>query len=220
MSSSLSLKELERQAFRPTHQDGLWDIYIGGVFASFAVFAGMLWKDEAGASWSYISLYLAGMAASYLVFWAGKKYITTPRLGQVRFGVAREKRKRSLAVVLSAIIAVQALVVGLSIALWKIPALGAWFAFDAASASLERLAVAIAGALFVGPSLAVIAHFNDFTRGYLLAIIASMAVFTMIWFTSGYWMLFGGAIIISIGCVCLVRFVLKYPLSQRDVGND
>jgi hypothetical protein len=29
MSQSISLKELERKAFRSTFQDGLWDMYLG-----------------------------------------------------------------------------------------------------------------------------------------------------------------------------------------------
>ena len=39
MTQALDLKELERLAFRRTYQDGLYDIYLGGIFVSFAVFA-------------------------------------------------------------------------------------------------------------------------------------------------------------------------------------
>ena len=39
MSQALDLKQLERLAFRRTYQDGLYDIYLGGILISFAVFA-------------------------------------------------------------------------------------------------------------------------------------------------------------------------------------
>ena len=37
MSETLDLKAIERKAFRATHQDGLWDIYIGWVVGSMAL---------------------------------------------------------------------------------------------------------------------------------------------------------------------------------------
>ena len=45
-----------------------------------------------------------------------------------------------------------------------------------------RLVAACVGALFAGPSMALIAYFCDFARGYDIAFIASPGVFAMIGF--------------------------------------
>ena len=46
---------------------------------------------------------------------------------------------------------------------------------------LMDLTVAIIGSLFVGPSMILMAYFNDFPRGYYIAIITALAVFLIIW---------------------------------------
>ena len=46
----------------------------------------------------------------------------------------------------------------------------------------SRMVVAVIGALFIGPSMVLIAYFNDFLRGYYIAFIMSLAVFSLIWF--------------------------------------
>ena len=39
MSVSFNLKELERRVYRRTYEDGLLEIYLGGILVSFSVFA-------------------------------------------------------------------------------------------------------------------------------------------------------------------------------------
>jgi hypothetical protein len=38
MSQNLDLKAIERKAFRSVHEDGLWDIYIGGLLLVMSLF--------------------------------------------------------------------------------------------------------------------------------------------------------------------------------------
>jgi len=82
-TSPISLKELERKAFRSTYQDGLLDIYLGGTIASFTVFAGAMEPADQLTSWQRLLIFLAGCGISNLIFWVGKKFITLPRIGQV-----------------------------------------------------------------------------------------------------------------------------------------
>jgi hypothetical protein len=172
MKNTLDLKNLEKKAFRATHQDGLWDIYMGGVVMSMAILA----YSEASEAFPLLrfSIFLFGLGASYLIFWAGKKYITTPRLGQVKFGPQRQNRKRTLAMVLAGMVFVQVVFLIGTIFLWRNPQWAASLGFGQTNPDLERLMVAVVGALFVGPSVALIAYFNDFTRGYYIAFIMSL----------------------------------------------
>ena len=59
MSEALDLKTIEKKAFRAVHQDGLWDIYIGGIVMSMSVLAYST-SSEAKPLLRF-GLYLAGM---------------------------------------------------------------------------------------------------------------------------------------------------------------
>jgi len=79
--------------------------------------------------------------------------------------------------------------------------------------------VAVIGALFVGPSLTLMAYFNDWSRGYYIAVLMSAAVFLLIWFDN-YWLLMAAAVLIIIpGVVLFIRFLRKYPLPPAEVPH-
>lgn len=95
------LKELERRAYRATFQDGLWDIYLGLVFVAFGV--GPLLRSA--FDWSEgqsITIHITLLLAAIMILILGKRYITTPRLGYVRFGAERKRKLAKLRVVLAA----------------------------------------------------------------------------------------------------------------------
>ena len=217
MNNILDLKSLEKKAFRTIHQDGLWDIYMGGVVMSMAVLA----YSEASKAFPLVrfSIFLLGLGAAYLVFWAGKKYVTTPRLGQVKFGTQRQKRKRTLVLVLSGIVFVQAAILIGTIFLWKNPQWAMRLGFGQANPDLERLIVAVIGAMFVGPSIALIAYFNDFLRGYYIAFIVSLGVFSLIWFGKPIYLIAAGFLVIVPGVILFVRFIRKYPRPPAEVTH-
>ena len=104
MSKDLDLKEIERKAFRSTYQDGLWDIYLGLVIAAMGIF---IYRPEGGYSPINILLMLALFSLAYALFWAGKRFITLPRMGQVRFRPIRKRRMTKLALVLGVVVVFQ-----------------------------------------------------------------------------------------------------------------
>jgi hypothetical protein len=218
MSDSLDLKNIEKKAFRATHQDGLWDIYIGGVVMSMAVLA----YSTAGEAKPLLrfGLYMAGLGVFYLIYWGGKKYLTTPRLGLVKFGPHRQKRKLIMASVLSGLILLQVILLVGTILLWKNPDWATRMGFHTSNRDLERMVVAIIGALFVGPSMVLIAYFNDFLRGYYIAVIMSLAVFSLIWFGQPVYLIAAGLLIIIPGIILFVRFLRKHPLPPAEVRHD
>ncbi len=217
MSETLDLKAIEKRAFRATHQDGLWDIYIGGVVISMSVLA----YSESNEAFPIIrfGLFLLGLGASYLVFRGGKKYITTPRLGQVNFGPQRQRRKRTLVIILGGIVLLQLLILVGTVWLWANPDWTSSLGIGGADPDLERLLVATVGALFVGPSMVVIAYFNDFTRGYYIAFILSLAVFALIWFGQPAYLIAAGLVIMIPGVVLFARFLRQYPLPPAEARH-
>jgi hypothetical protein len=213
MSQEIDLKQIERNAFRSTYQDGLWDIYIGLVVIFMALY---MFRPEAGyCVWNNI-IFLAGYGVISLIFWAGKKFITLPRMGQVKFGPIRKKRGLYLAIALG-------IVVLINIGLVILTALGWANPEQAASLNtllLERgwmdIAVALIGSMLVGVSMILMAYFNDFPRGYYIAIMASLAVFLMIWLNQPVFPIILGGLILLPGVVLFIRFLSKYPLPKQE----
>ena len=214
--NQLNLKEMERKAFRSTFQDGLWDIYLGLIVIGMAIF---IFRPQAGYSGWNLLLMVAVFGLAYGLFWLGKKFVTTPRLGQVTFGPLRKQKKTTLAIILGVVVVVQAGVVALSAMGWLNPEVGAKINAFLNVRDLERLTVAAIGALFIGPSMILVAYFNDFSRGYYIAILMSVAVFLMIWLNQPFYPVILGGLIILPGVILFVRFLQKYPLHRKDAPN-
>ena len=216
MSQDFDLKALERKAFRSTYQDGLWDINLGLIVIGMAIF---VFRPEEGYSALNILGLMVACSVANLIFWAGKKFVTVPRMGQVRFGQIRKQKSRTLAVILAVFILVQAGVVLLTGLGWKNPELGAKIFSGFSAGNMERLMVATVGSLFVGPSFIVIAYFNDFLRGYYIAILMALAVFLMILFNQPVYPLILGALIVVPGLVLFVNFLRQHPLPSQEANH-
>ncbi len=213
MSAQLSLKEIERKAFRSTYQDGLWDIYYGLIVVCMSIF---VYRPPQGYSPMNIILSTLMISLSYSLFWAGKRYITLPRMGQVRFGAVRKQKARTLAIVLGVFVLIQVGLVGLTTLGWLNPEAGAALNTYLNERNSGLLVVAVIGSLMVGPSIIVIAYFSDFPRGYYIAIMMSLAVFVMIYLNQPLYAIVIGGLIILPGLVLFVRFLKTYPLPQKD----
>jgi MFS family permease len=210
MSTYLNLKEIERKAFRSTFQDGLLDIYISSVVGSMALLMYIIVRDD--YPWLYLVLAFLGLAAGNLVFWVGKRFITMPRMGQVKFGGMRRRRHRNLALILAVFVLLQVSIVLLTAGVWAIPAWGDKLQELFPDRNATILLVAALGALFVGPSIMVIAYFSDFLRGYYIALVMSVGVFLMIWLGQPLFQVGAAFLILIPGLVLLVRFLRQYPL--------
>ena len=216
MNAQLDLKELERRAFRSTYQDGLWDLYFGLIVICMSVF---VYRPASGYSPLNIILGTSTMVVAYIFFWLGKKYITLPHMGQVEFNAQRRKRRLTLVIVLGVAVLVQVAFVGFQLAAWANPDLGDGLNQFLAERDLMDLAVASIGALFVGPSMILVAYFIDFTRGYFIAIMFSLAVFLTLYLNQPLYPIIIGILIALPGLVLLVRFLRKYPLHREGAPH-
>lgn len=213
----ITLKELERKAFRSTYQDGLWDLYFGLIVICMAIF---LHRPATGYSPFNIVLMSISLIGAYALFWAGKRFITLPRMGQVKFGEKRARRKKTLFFVLSAVVLIQVVFLVIQFIAWRNPEFG-----DTVNTFLQEkdamdLAVATIGSLFVGPSIILIAYFMDFPRGYFIAVMMSLAVFLMILLNQPIYSIIIGVLIALPGAVLFVRFLQKYPLHGKDSDHE
>lgn len=219
MATHLNLKEIERKAFRSTFQDGLMDIFYGLMVMCMSFF---LYHPAPGYSPMNILLMVLTFSVAYGLFAAGKKYITLPRMGQVRFGVMRKKKNRTLAMILGAFVLIQIVLVAFTALGWPSPEGSPRLSDilrDLANILPARLVVASIGSLIVGISLILSAYFSDFTRGYYIAILMALAVFLMIYLNQPAYSLLIGGIILLPGLVLLVRFITKYPLQREDASH-
>ena len=211
----ITLKELERKAFRSTYQDGLWDLYFGLIVICMSIF---LYRPATGYSPLNIVLMLASMIGSYALFWAGKRFITLPRMGQVKFGEKRARRKKTMFLVLGAVVLIQVVFLVVQIVAWRNPEFGDTLNKFLQEKNAMDLAVATIGSLFIGPSMILIAYFMDFPRGYFIAVMMALAVFLMILLNQPIYSIIVGILIGVPGAVLFARFLKKYPLHGK--GSD
>lgn len=108
MPESLDLQQAERKAFTLTFQDGLLDLALGLELVALVV-APLLERTRPLADWWIALLSLPILVALA----AGKRLLTTPRLGRVRFLPARKVRMQAVATILG-IIVLGGLLVGMA----------------------------------------------------------------------------------------------------------
>jgi len=97
MSEQLSPKGAERTAYRlSTSQDGLYDIFLGTLIILVST---LPWLDEVGRLGTLRNVIVVEALALLVLgsVLGGKKWIITPRIGQVRYGAPRKKRLKRLA---------------------------------------------------------------------------------------------------------------------------
>lgn len=213
MSNQLDLKEIEQRAFRTTYQDGLWDLYFGLIVVCVSFF---IYRPAGGFSPMNIILMVCTFVVAYGLFWAGKKFITLPRMGQVRFGEQRKRRWRTMIIVLGGLVLIQVVLLSLQLWAWANPEMGKSINSLLADKNIMDLVVASIGALMVGTGMILIAYFIDFPRGYYIALMFSLAVFLMIYLNQPIYPIVIGILIAIPGLVLLVRFLKKYPLPRQD----
>jgi predicted neutral ceramidase superfamily lipid hydrolase len=130
----------------------------------------------------------------------GKKLVTTPRVGRVKFGMSRKVKRRKVIAIVS--ISVVATFVLLLLGMLR----------------LDPSSLVTAPILVVGIALAfgLMAYFMEFPRLYTYGLLfaISIALTEALWPSriSGIAFVASGGIALLIGLVMLVRFLAKYPL--------
>jgi hypothetical protein len=211
MSTKINLKELELKAWKSVFQDGLWDIFLGLLLLAMAIWA--LLSDVGFSESLGMAIFIGLEVLAMLVLWAGKKIITVPRMGRVKFGPKRKAKLNWVRVVLfiSILAGAGVFLVALAMHTNRPEWLNAAFFFPAAW---------IVNVIVV---FSLGAYFLDFNRLYLIGVMYALPVPLDILFRKVAdidlsFIAFGvpAIVILIVGSVMLVRFLRDYPLLPEE----
>ncbi|MFQ5858957.1 MAG: hypothetical protein ACE5LU_25435 [Anaerolineae bacterium] len=210
MSQNISLKEVERKVFTTAFQDGLWDILIGCFVLMFAV-GPFLSTTGLGDFWSSV-IFVPFWALVYLVIWLIRKFVVTPRIGVVRFGLSRKVRlSRFLAI--ATVVGIVGLILGI---------------LSAQISDAPGWVFVTSFGLLVLISFSVAAYFLDFTRLYLYGVLIALSPLVGEWLYvqvgashHGYPITFGAtaAIMISVGLIKFALLLRDHPIPVEESSS-
>jgi hypothetical protein len=216
MNNEINLKELEKKAFRSTHQDGFWDIFLGLIMIAMGVSGTMsrLGVEETLGILIFVAIEILALT----IMIAGKKYITVPRMGIIKPGAARKKKLHKVRVVL-----LISFIFGMI--LFILP-----FIIQSSGGEVARpwYFIAVIFALNVLVVLSLLAYYMDYDRLYVIAVLFALTlpvreILNLYW-NSPYINLlaFGipGAIVLVMGIFYLNKFLKSYELPKKEVAND
>ena len=208
----IDLKKLERKVWTSFFEDGIWDIYLGMLLVAMA--CGALLTDLGVPESTQIIAYLVLIVAAMLFLWAGKRYITAPRIGRVIYGAKGKARKTKTTIILafSVLVGLVAFVIAWLSAKGNLPQ----------SLPVELLLPSIwVGNMIIVFSLA--AYFLRFNRLYVIGAMFAVAVpldivLTALTKRDLSFVAFGipAMVILIMGIVVLARFVRKYPVGMEE----
>jgi hypothetical protein len=210
IAESIDLKEIEKKTWRSTLEDGILDIYFGILVLSIGI--GITLGDFLPEPFdSLLPIFL--MIIGLIMFLLGKRFITQPRLGKVKFGFKQKSRKLKTMVVLS--INTIVLLIFYIVRLIN-PAL--WSVFPVFIQGL------ITGLLFITVPLCFAAYFLQHPRLYFIAVLVGLSFFLSdlfsIFLVEPFDVLtaFGitSFVIIFIGLLSLIKFIRKYPKPKEE----
>jgi len=212
MSTKINLKELERKAWRSVFQDGLWDMYLGFLLLTMGM-GPVLPTLDTPIMWTLAILLMLSVLA-WLAFWAGKKFITTPRMGLVRFGPQRKtKLKKTRAVLfLSVLLGVITLVLR---AMWNVE----WAAIPIPAYVWAVQAIVVFG---LGAYFLDVSRFYAYGMLYAIPLPVGVVLLQNTGLPGLMFLPFGvsGGVMVIIGVALFIRFLREYPLPAVEAGAD
>ena len=196
MAGRISLKEVELKAWSSYFEDGMWDIFLGAMLLISGI------RSVTDYVW-----YTLLILPLILVLPLGKRLITTPRLGHVKFGPSRKARQRK---------AVVALIISV-VAIFALLLLS-----NSGLALPPRMLISPMMAVWIAVIFGVLAYFLDFKRLYAYGLLYGMS--EVIWGQFGkpvgpVAQTIIGIAILAIGLVVFVRFLRRYPLPAKGASD-
>lgn len=211
MEEAISLKGIEKKAFKTIHGDGLWDILLGCFVLMFAV--APLLSARLGDFWSS-AVFLPFWGLVYLAIRLLRTHVVAPRVGTFKLGHARKAKLRKFSIVML-VANVIALVLGI-------------IAAKNVGSVSGRAVVPFTGLIFlVGCSVA--AGLLDLPRLYVYGLLIGFSpiVGEWLWMNRmashhGFPVTFGftAAVMIVVGLVLFIRIVRVAPVSAHELPTE
>ncbi len=193
MAPTVDLEHVEQQVWTDYFADGLWEIFLATLMLTTFL------RTYTNSLWAYLL-----MAGGILAMVIGKKRITEPRLGRVKFGPHREARRSTLMVIILVVVVATAV-------LLVLPQLGVDMRME------NWVGIALAG--MVTAVFLVTAYLLNFRRMYGYAGLIGGAIFiTEVWGeAAGMWAhLIGGLLLLAAGLFLLVQFLRRYDIPEMN----
>jgi len=207
MNEKIDLKKVEKQTYRFTFTDGIYDMAYGSLIFFIAI-APILREIL------YPSYILFMVLPPSLILLLGKRFITVPRIGIVKFTQSRTKSRNKIGLLIALLLPITIIMVVLTfLGLYNI--------------KVEGYIVPIGAGLFVIILLSTIAYVIDYPHFYLYGVSLGLGqpLATLIKPIFGepmhYLISFGisGTLIFIYGIITLVKFIKKYPVPIEGVSN-
>ena len=210
MVEKIDLKEIEKKAYKATLQDGLIDIEMGIVLIGMGI--NSAFYDLVPRLMNLLGILIVGIIAVTPLF-LGKKYIVSPRIGIIKFGPKRKAQKKKIIIftLINTLILVIVLILTVTSVLQQIPLQG-------------PALLLILGLVFATLPLSIMAYLMQFPRFYIYGLLIGFGIF----FAEVSYLILGdlgwsftfiliGTAILLVGLAYLVKFLLKYPLPEKEV---
>ena len=214
MSQHINLKELEKKAWKSYFQDGLWDIFLGLILLAMAV-NDLVIDIGLSKSWEY-GIFIGVEGLALLVLFVGKKFITVPRIGHVKFGPTRKAKNKKVVIILTITFLINVMLYILLATRSLPPGWENW---------LKENVLPFGFGVFIILVFSLIAYFMDFNRLYIHGTLFGLAVpvdkmmekYTDFTYTGLIAFSIPTTISLLIGLTVFIRFLRNYPLPAKEV---
>ena len=207
MTEKIDLKKVEKQTYRFTFSDGLYDMAYGSLILFIAI-APILREIL------YPSYIIFMILPPSLILILGARFITLPRIGIVKFNQNRIKSRKKISLLI-------AILFPITIVLVTLTYLGIY------NIKVGGYIVPVGAGLFALILLSAIAYIMDYSHFYLYAISIGLGIplASLLKPIFGeplhYIISFGisGILILIYGLITLIKFLKKYPIPKERIPN-
>jgi hypothetical protein len=205
MNEKIDLKKVEKQTYRFTFTDGLYDMTYGSLLIFIAI-APILREIL------YPSYIIFLILPAPLILILGKRYITIPRIGIVKFNQNRTKSRKKIGLLIAILLPITVVLVVLTF-------LGVY------NIKVGGYIVPVGAGLFVLILLSLIAYIMDYSHFYIYAVSIGLGIplaellEPIFREPLDYIISFGisGTLILIYGIITLIKFIKKYPIPKERV---
>jgi hypothetical protein len=195
MAEEIDLRKIEKKAWNTyMSQDGLYDIFMGIMLLTLAIQA-----------YFYNIWFTSLIFVAVLVVTLGKRFITLPRIGLVKFGKTRMMKQMKMMIALLIVFLAVLTLYYLSVLGNKPHEIVGRLAIPALIASIFVIVAFFLNYIRLG-IYGLLYAFSEILRGVYDKPIRNIAILII------------GIIALTIGIYVLLKFIKKYPLPEKEVS--
>ncbi|UCE25258.1 MAG: hypothetical protein JSU74_04215 [Candidatus Zixiibacteriota bacterium] len=209
MNGAVSLREAERKVFLTATGDGLTDVFVGSIFLMMVIAP---FLSESMGDWWSAAVFVPFWGLLMLAIWLIRKHVVRPRIGEVKFGIARKMRLRKFGVIM-----LVANIVAFILGIWASASVGA----------VSGYATSVLFGMMCLLFFSIAAYFLDTRRFFFYGLMAGASPLVGEWLWQnqkashhGFPITFGvtSGVIILTGLVLFIRLVRNNPVPTEDAA--